>query len=341
MTKKIAIIGGGSFGTSFAILLAGKGYSVRLWVYEEDLAAEMKETRVNRLYLPGHKIPDNVSPSCSMEEVLREPDMILQVCPSHVVRRVMEQAYRYFPKDVPVVSASKGIENDTLMTVDEILFDILPGRFHKYLAYVSGPSFAKEVAAGVPTVVVAASRNLEVAQTVQETLATPTFRVYTSEDVAGVELGGALKNVIAIAAGAAAGLGLGHNTRAALITRGLAEITRLAVKKGANPLTLSGLAGVGDLVLTCTGELSRNRTVGFELGQGKSLKEILDSMKMVAEGVKTTKSAYDLSVKEGVEMPITEQTYNILYRDTSAADAVFALMTRRLKHERVGIDGTE
>jgi len=341
MTKKIAIIGGGSFGTSFAILLAGKGYDVRLWVYEKDLAAEMKETRVNRLYLPGHKIPENVSPSSSMEEVLREPDMILQVCPSHVVRRVMEEAYRYFPKDVPIVSASKGIENETLMTVDEILFDILPGRFHKYLAYVSGPSFAREVAAGVPTVVVAASRNLEVAQTVQETFATPTFRVYTSEDVAGVELGGALKNVIAIAAGAAAGLGLGHNTRAALITRGLAEITRLAVKKGANPLTLSGLAGVGDLVLTCTGELSRNRTVGFELGQGKSLKEILDSMNMVAEGVKTTKSAYDLSMKEKVEMPITEQTYNILYRDTSAADAVFALMTRRLKHERVGIDGTE
>ena len=341
MSKKIAVIGGGSFGTSFAILLAGKGYDVRLWVYEEDLTAEMKETRVNSLYLPGHKIPENVSPSSSMEEVLREPDMILQVCPSHVVRRVMEEAYRYFPKDVPIVSASKGIENETLMTVDEILFDILPGRFHKYLAYVSGPSFAREVAAGVPTVVVAASRNLEVAQTVQETFATPTFRVYTSEDVAGVELGGALKNVIAIAAGAAAGLGLGHNTRAALITRGLAEITRLAVKKGANPLTLSGLAGVGDLVLTCTGELSRNRTVGFELGQGKSLKEILDSMNMVAEGVKTTKSAYDLSMKEKVEMPITEQTYNILYRDTSAADAVFALMTRRLKHERVGIDGTE
>jgi len=336
--KKIAVIGGGSFGTSLAILLAGKGYEVRLWVYEKSLAAEMKEDRVNRLYLPGHRIPDNVSPSTDMEEVLRCPDMILQVCPSHVVRRVMEEAYRYFPKDVPIVSASKGIENDSLMTVDEILFDILPGRFHRCLAYISGPSFAQEVAAGIPTVVVAASRNLEVAGTVQETFSTPTFRVYTSEDVAGVELGGALKNVIAIAAGTAAGLGLGHNTQAALITRGLAEITRLAVKKGANPLTLSGLAGVGDLVLTCTGELSRNRSVGFQLGQGKSLKEILASMKMVAEGVKTAKSAYDLSVKEGVEMPLSEQTYNILYRDTSPSDAVFSLMTRRLKHERVGLD---
>jgi glycerol-3-phosphate dehydrogenase (NAD(P)+) len=309
-------------------------------VYEKDLAAEMKETRANNVYLPGHQLPDAVAPSSDMEEVLREPDMIVQVCPSHVVRRVMEEAYRYFPKDVPIVSASKGIENDTLMTVDEILFDILPGRFHKYLAYVSGPSFAREVAAGVPTVVVAASRNLEVAQTVQETFSTPTFRVYTSEDVAGVELGGALKNVIAIAAGAAAGLGLGHNALAALITRGLAELTRLAVKKGANPLTLSGLAGMGDLVLTCTGDLSRNRTVGYSLGQGKSLKEILESMNMVAEGVKTTKSTYDLAAKEDVEMPITEQTYNILYRDTSAADAVFALMTRSLKHEREGIDDT-
>lgn len=341
MSKKVAVIGAGSFGTSFSILLAGRGYDVRLWVYEEDLAAEMKESRVNRLYLPDHRIPDNVSPSSIMEEVLTDPDMILQVCPSHVVRRVLEEAYRYFPKDVPIVSASKGIENDTLMTVDEILFDVLPGRFHKYLAYISGPSFAKEVAAGIPTAVVAASRNLEVAEIVQEAFSTPTFRVYTSEDVVGVELGGALKNVIAIAAGAAAGLGLGHNTRAALITRGLAEITRLAVKKGANPLTLSGLAGMGDLVLTCTGELSRNRTVGFQLGRGRSLKEILGSMNMVAEGVKTTKSTYDLSVKEGVEMPITEQTYNILYRGTSPADAVFALMTRRLKSELVGIDGTE
>jgi glycerol-3-phosphate dehydrogenase (NAD(P)+) len=341
MTKKIAVIGGGSFGTSLAILLAGKSYDVRLWVYEKDLAAEMNEARVNRLYLPEHRIPDNVSPSSDLEDVLREPDMILQVCPSHVVRRVMEEAYRYFPKDVPIISASKGIENETLMTVDEILFDILPGRFHKSLAYISGPTFAKEVVAGIPSAVVAASRDLAVAEAVQETFSTSTFRVYTSEDVAGVELGGALKNVIAIAAGTAAGLGLGHNTRAALITRGLAEITRLAVKRGANPLTLSGLAGMGDLVLTCTGELSRNRTVGYELGQGKSLKEILASMNMVAEGVKTTKSAYDLSVKEGVEMPITEQTYNILYRDASPADAVLALMTRKLKHELVGVDGPE
>jgi len=333
MSKNIAVIGAGSFGTCLAILLAGKGYRVRLWVFEEDLAREMAEQRRNSIYLPDYELPNNVQPSNDLEQVLQDAELILQVMPSHVVRSVIEDAYRYFPADVPIVSASKGIENESLMSVDEIMFDTLPGRFHKMLAYISGPSFAKEVAAGIPTAVVAASRELEVAQAVQEVFSTPTFRVYTSQDVIGVELGGALKNVIAVGAGVSAGLGLGLNTQAALVTRGLAELTRLAVHKGANPLTLSGLAGMGDLVLTCYGELSRNRTVGFKLGQGMKIDEILASMKMVAEGVKTTKSTYDISRQENVEMPITDQMYRIIYEDANPGDAVFALMTRSLKHE--------
>ena len=333
MSKNIAVIGAGSFGTCLAILLAGKGYRVRLWVFEEDLMTEIKQSRRNSIYLPDYEIPDNVEPSNDLEYVLQDAELILQVMPSHIVRGVIEQAYRYFPDDAPIVSASKGIENESLMSVDEIMFDTLPGHFHKNLAYISGPSFAKEVAAGIPTAVVAASRELEVAQAVQEVFSTPTFRVYTSEDVIGVELGGALKNVIAVGAGVAAGLGLGLNTQAALVTRGLAELTRLAVHKGANPLTLSGLAGMGDLVLTCYGELSRNRTVGFKLGQGMTIKEILASMKMVAEGVKTTKSTYDIAHKENVEMPITDQMYRIIYEDANPGDAVFTLMTRSLKHE--------
>ena len=333
MSKNIAVLGAGSFGTCLAIQLAGKGYNVRLWVFETELVTDIKEQHRNTIYLPDHEIPPNVHPSNDMEEVLKDADMVLQVLPSHVVRGVIEQAYPYIPADTPIVSASKGIENESLMTVDEIMFDTLPGKFHKGLAYISGPSFAKEVAAGIPTAVVAASRDIEVAQQVQEIFSTPTFRVYTSQDVIGVELGGALKNVIAVGAGVAAGLGLGLNTQAALVTRGLAELTRLAVHKGANPLTLSGLAGMGDLVLTCYGELSRNRTVGFKLGQGMKIKEILASMKMVAEGVKTTKSTYDISKQENVEMPITDQMHSIIYEDANPGDAVFALMTRSLKHE--------
>jgi len=333
MSKNVAVLGAGAFGTCLAILLAGKGYRVRLWVFETDLCETMRETRRNAVYLPDYALPANVLPSNDLEEVLQDAELILQVLPSHVVRRVLDDAYRHFPADVPIVSASKGIENESLMTVDEILFDLLPGRFHKQLAYISGPSFAKEVASGIPTAVVAASRDLSVAQAVQEAFSTPTFRVYTSEDVIGVELGGALKNVIAVGAGVAAGLGLGLNTQAALVTRGLAELTRLAVHKGANPLTLSGLAWMGDLVLTCYGELSRNRTVGYRIGQGETLQQILGSMKAVAEGVKTTKSTYDLSRRERVEMPITEQMFRILYEDANPGDAVFALMTRSLKHE--------
>ena len=333
MSQQIAVIGAGSFGTSLSILLANKGHTVRLWVYEPELAREMHDLRINRVYLPGFTLPASVQPSTDMERVLAGAELVVQVLPSHVVRPVIEEAYRFIPRDVPIVNASKGIENDTLMTVDEILFDLLPGRFHRWLAYLSGPSFAKEVAAHKPTAVVAAARNLEVARAVQATFSTPSFRVYTSQDVVGVELGGALKNVVAIAAGASAGLGLGHNALAALMTRGLAELTRLAVTKGAHPLTLAGLAGIGDLVLTCNGELSRNRTVGFKLGQGMKIREILDAMKMVAEGVKTARSTYDLARKTQVEMPITEQVYRILYEDAPARDAVGALMGRTPKHE--------
>ncbi|MGA2193563.1 MAG: NAD(P)H-dependent glycerol-3-phosphate dehydrogenase, partial [Nitrospirota bacterium] len=232
------------------------------------------------------------------------------------------------------VSATKGIENDTLMTMGEVMEDVLPKKFHGRLAFISGPSFAKEVIKKMPTAVSVASHDPAAAKRIQEAFNTEYFRVYTNPDIMGVELGGALKNVIAIAAGCSDGLGFGHNTRAALITRGLAEIARLGMAMGANPLTFSGLSGMGDLVLTCTGELSRNRTVGYKLGQGIKLKEILDEMKMVAEGVKTTKAAYGLSKKHGVTMPITEQVYSLLYEGKGPKQVVRELMTRDLKSEQ-------
>ncbi|MEL6180707.1 MAG: NAD(P)H-dependent glycerol-3-phosphate dehydrogenase [Myxococcota bacterium] len=329
----IGVIGAGSWGTALARLLAVKGYDVRMWVYEPDLVTTINTTHENTLYLPGFTLPDNLIATHDLREALTDRDMILQVVPSHVVREVMTQAAPHIPVGVPIVSASKGIENESLMLVNEILEEVLPIRCHPYLAYLSGPSFAKEVAADKATAVVIASYSKQLAQKLQYAFHTPTFRTYTSHDVIGIEVGGALKNVIAIAAGAAAGLGLGHNAMAGVITRGLNELTRLAVRKGANALTLSGLAGMGDLVLTCTGNLSRNRTVGYKLGQGLTLEQILSEMNMVAEGVKTSKSVHDLAHQLGVEMPISEQVYQVLYADKSAKQAVHDLLARDLKAE--------
>jgi glycerol-3-phosphate dehydrogenase (NAD(P)+) len=249
----------------------------------------------------------------------------------------MARAVPFLPQHTPLMTVAKGIENETLLTMTELLEDCLPDEFHPYLAVLSGPSFAKELALRAPTVVTIASHWDKVALRCQKTLQTETFRAYTSSDVAGVQYGGALKNVIAIAAGIADGLGMGHNARAAIITRGLAEISRLAVRKGANPLTLSGLSGMGDLVLTCTGELSRNRRVGMELGRGRPLAEVLGDMKQVAEGVKTAKSATDLGRKLGVELPICEQVYRIAYEGKSPKAAVVELMTRQPKSELAGV----
>lgn len=334
MDTRIGVIGGGSWGTTLAHLLAKKGFSVTLWVYEQDLVHSITTTRENPLYLPGVKLSQNIIPTNSLEEVCRDKDFLVSVCPSQVVRQVVEKIVPYLTPRAHLVSATKGIENSTLLTTSKVLQEVLHLPDGKRVAVLSGPSFALEVSREIPTAVTIASENREFAREMQQLFSTSYFRVYTNSDVLGVELGGALKNVIAIAAGISDGLGFGYNTRAALITRGLAEISRLAMKMGANPLTLSGLAGLGDLILTATGELSRNRSVGIKLGRGIKLTPILEEMRMVAEGVKTSKSAYDLSKKMRIELPITEQVYAILYHDKNPREAVQELMARDLKIEQ-------
>ena len=333
MDIQIGVIGAGSWGTTLANLLAKKGFEVSLWAYENDLVQAIATARENPLYLPGVKLSEKIFPTNSLKEVCQHKDFLISVSPSQVVRQVIQEIHPYLSPQVKIVSATKGIENNTLFTMSKVLKEALAFNDGKHLAFLSGPSFALEVSKEIPTAVTIASENQELAGEVQHIFSTPYFRVYTNPDVVGVELGGALKNIIAIATGISDGLGFGCNTRAALITRGLAEMSRLALKMGANPLTLSGLAGLGDLVLTCTGELSRNRSVGVKLGEGIGLTQILKDMKMVAEGIKTTKSASDLSEKMNVEMPITEQTYNILYHDKDPKEAVIELMGRDLKDE--------
>lgn len=330
---KIAALGAGSWGTTLADLLARKGLDVTLWAYEADLAARMAQSRVNDLYLPGFNLDSRLAVTSDLAAAVDGCEVLLLVPPSQVMRRVLQQALPHLAPGTLIISASKGIENETLLPMSEVLTQVLPATAGPSV-FLSGPSFAREVAAGMPTAVVAAAADGAAARRAQSLFSTDYFRVYTNSDVIGVELGGALKNVIALAAGVADGLGFGYNTRAALITRGLAEMTRLGVALGAKPETFSGLAGMGDLVLTCTGELSRNRSVGMELGRGRKLQEILAGMQMVAEGVRTTLSAYQLAAKLGVEMPITEQTYRILYEDKDPRRAVNDLMLRDLRPER-------
>jgi len=329
----IGVIGAGSWGTALATMLAGKGYPVTLWAYEQDLVERMKKSRENDLFLPGFILSENLDFTADLSAALVGKEVVLLVSPSQVMRSVVKQALEYFSPDSVIVSAAKGIENETLLTMSQVLRELLPASLHRRLAVLSGPSFAKEVAAGMPTAVVAAAPQQEIAEQVQQVFTSAAFRVYTNNDMLGVELCGALKNVMALAAGIADGLGFGLNTRAALITRGLAEISRLGLALGARAATFSGLAGMGDLVLTCTGDLSRNRTVGIALGQGKTLDDILKGMNMVAEGVKTTLSAYQLAQKVGVEVPITEQMYQILYRQKDPRQAVTDLLSRGLKAE--------
>ena len=332
---QIGVIGAGSWGTTLADLLASKGFPVSLWAYEHDLVERMQASHENDLYLPGFTLSENLSFTHDVSTAVAGKDLVLFVPPSQVLRLLLKQALPHFAENAIIVSASKGIENDTLLPMSDIFAELLPASLQKRTAYLSGPSFAKEVAKRMPTAVSVASADADLAERVQQVFSTDVFRVYSNSDVIGVELGGALKNVIALAAGVSDGLGYGYNTRAALITRGLAEITRIGVALGAEPLTFAGLAGMGDLVLTCTGDLSRNRTVGFELGQGRSLDEILNEMHMVAEGVKTTLSAYQLSAKLGVEAPLIEQMYEILYNNKEARKAVNDLMDRELKPEGV------
>lgn len=334
--QRVGVIGAGSWGTALACVLGHKGYEVSLWAHEPSLAAHINEHRINHLYLDEIELPDTIRASSDLDAVCRDQDMIVLVTPSHVLREVVTRAAPYFPQAVPIVSATKGIENGSLKLMSEILEEILPVDFHPYLAYISGPTFAREVAQQMPTNAVVASYSDKLAKHVQHTFHNDYFRTYRSTDVVGVELGGSLKNVIAIASGAAAGMGFGYNTSVGLITRGLAEISRLAVAMGANPLTLAGLTGMGDLVLTCTGGLSRNRSVGVELGKGKSIDAILADMNMVAEGVRTAKSVYELSRRLEVEMPICHEVYYVLYEDKDPADALHTLMSRDLKRESFG-----
>ena len=330
---RACIIGSGSFGTALSTVASVHCEQVMLWGRDPGLVSAINERHENPVYLPGIPLPDRVRASADLEEALAGAELVVSATPSHVTREVIGRAVRFLPRSVPVLTVSKGIENETLLTMTEVLEDCLPEEYHPYLAVLSGPSFAKEIVQRMPTVVTVASRWEKVALRCQRILHTESFRAYTSSDVVGVQLGGALKNVIAIAAGIADGLGFGHNARAAIITRGLAEITRIAVRRGANPLTLSGLAGVGDLVLTCTGELSRNRRVGIELGKGRPLSDVLGETKQVAEGVKTAVSARDLSQKMAVELPICEQVYLIVHRGKNPRAAVVELMTRQPKSE--------
>ena len=336
---KIAVVGAGSWGTALTKPLGDLGQTVSLWAHRKEHVAELKATRENKSYLPGFTLPETVTPVASLQEAVAGHKVIIMVVPSHVFRAVFSKLETYLDNDTYVVSASKGIENDSLLTMTQVMEDVLssaanPAERNITTAVLSGPSFAKEVAAGIPTAVTVASRSMDGAAFIQRTIATPLFRVYAATDVIGLEIGGALKNIVAIGAGICDGLGYGTNTRAALITRGLAEISRLGISMGADPLTFSGLGGLGDLVLTCTGELSRNRMVGLQLGQGKTLSKILAEMNMVAEGVKTTRSAWNLARKVGVEMPILDQVYQVLYQDKPCRDAVRDLLGRSLKEEQ-------
>ena len=330
---KIGVVGAGSWGTALANLLALKGFKIDHWVFETEVKEQIETFRENRVFLPGFTLSDNLVPSNDLQAVVSGKDIVLIVVPSHVMRETSHKMAEYISADTLVVSASKGIENVTHLTMTGVLEQTLPGIASRNLVALTGPSFAREVAQKVPTVVTAAASELSVAEFVQSVFSTPYFRVYTSNDVIGVELGGAVKNVIAIAAGIIDGLGLGLNTRAALITRGLAEIRRLGLKLGAKFDTFAGPSGVGDLILTCTGDLSRNHTVGKKIGQGLTLSQILDEMRMVAEGVKTAKSVYDLSRELNVDMPISHGIYGILYDDLNPMDVLGQLMTRDLKNE--------
>jgi glycerol-3-phosphate dehydrogenase (NAD(P)+) len=333
MKSSIAIIGAGGWGTALAIAMNRDTGDVRLWAYEPYLVETMIATRENPLYLPAARLPESVRISNSMEEVLRGAGIVILAIPSHVFRAVLTQMLPLLNSSMYFVSAAKGIENGTLMRMSQVVFDVLVPVFEPRVAVISGPTFAPEVAAGEPTALVVGAADENVRVFIQHELSRPRFRLYTNVDIVGVEIGAAVKNVIAIAAGVVEGLGLGSNATAALITRGLAEVTRLAVACGGRRETLFGLAGLGDLILTCYGQLSRNRRVGIALGQGKTIDEVTAGMRMVAEGVKTARSTVALARKLNVDMPIAEKIHSVLYEGLKPQDAISDLMERKLKEE--------
>jgi glycerol-3-phosphate dehydrogenase (NAD(P)+) len=333
--RKIAVIGGGSWGTALAIALTRSRaqHSVSLWVLEPEICESIRTRRVNDVFLPGFEISARVAATNDLAEALAGADIVLGVMPSGHAKSTYAKILSHVSPQTLFVSATKGLDHQNLKRISEIVVEVCAPRFPARVAALSGPSFAKEVARGDPTAVAIASPDHELARAIQEEFSGPTFRLYANADIVGVELGGAVKNVIAIAAGVCDGLGFGHNTIAALITRGLVEMTRLACALGGKQETLAGLAGMGDLVLTCTGGLSRNRTVGVELGKGRKLDEITGSMRMVAEGVATTAATMQLARRLNVEMPITEQMHAVLYEGRPPRDAIRELMERRLTHE--------
>ncbi|HWV57196.1 MAG TPA: NAD(P)H-dependent glycerol-3-phosphate dehydrogenase [Longimicrobiales bacterium] len=329
----VAVIGAGSWGTTLADLLARKGNPVRLWSYEPEVAREINESRHNSKYLRGIRLAEQITAVTDLRHAVTGAGVVISVSPAQHVRRIMAGAAQWLDPESLVISASKGIEIGTLDTMADVLNEVLPARAAATSCYLSGPSFAMEVAQGKPTAVAIASRDDAAARRAQELLQTDYFRVYTNSDVRGVEIAGALKNVIALAAGMAVGLELGYNAMAALITRGLAEIARLGVALGARPLTFAGLAGLGDLLLTCTGELSRNRSVGAAIGRGQTLEQATAGMAAVVEGVDTTRAARALAERTGIEMPIVEEVYGVLFQGRSPREAVENLMLREPKAE--------
>jgi len=332
MAIPVAVLGAGSFGTCLALLCA-REHDVRLWARDADLAAAINREHRNPRYLSHVEIPERVRATPDLEEALAGRELVICAVPSHGVRDVMGRAAGFLPRDALLVSTVKGIEVGTWMRMDQVLREVLDADHHPRLVFLSGPSFAQEVAAGKPTAVTVACREEAFAISVQESLSVSSFRCYSATDVVGVEVGGALKNVVAIAVGICDGLGLGHNARAGVMTRGLREITRLGVAMGADPLTFLGLAGMGDLVLTCTGDLSRNRTVGLALGRGEALEDVIGRMNEVAEGVRTTSAACALAKRMGVEMPIAQDVQRVLGGQAEPAEAIAGLMSRQLRNE--------
>ncbi|MEO6666430.1 MAG: NAD(P)H-dependent glycerol-3-phosphate dehydrogenase [Nitrospiria bacterium] len=325
MVRSLAVIGAGAWGTALAHLMAQEGRRVRLWCYEPDVAAAIAERHINVRYLPGIPLAPTIVPTTDVAAAVAGVDAVLLAAPSHALRRVVTELAPHLPPGVPLVSATKGIEVESLALMTDVLDQVLPGRSHP-IAVLSGPSFASEVARGAPAAVTLACRDAAVGRRLQEAFTTGHFKLFTTSDIIGVQIGGALKNVIALAAGGSDGLGFGANTRAALITRGLAEMMRLGVAMGGQPVTFSGLSGLGDLVLTCTDTQSRNRTVGYRIGRGEPLDRILGEASFVAEGVKTARAAYALSRKYRILMPIVEQVYAVLYDGKDPRKAVIDLM---------------
>lgn len=333
MKQTIAVIGAGSWGTTLAHHLAKMGHRIQLWVYESEICRAIEDKRENPVFLPGVRLHNHIQPFNDLKASVQGVVAVVSAPPSHVVRQVWERLAPEITSAPLIVTVSKGIETDSLLTMSQVIREVAGDETESRLCVLSGPTFAREVSAELPTAAVAASTERDVAVWTQELFSNSSFRVYTGEDVLGVELGGSLKNVIALTAGLSDGLNLGHNARAALLVRGIAEIARLGVAMGAQARTFSGLAGFGDLVLTSTGELSRNRTVGYRLGTGERLEQILSGMRMVAEGVETTRAAKRLGENEDVELPIIEQTHKVLFEGRDPTLALDELMGRELREE--------